>query len=105
MPICSVCGKNQTQRVCNSRLAPMSNAYCDPCFQLDLEPWGDFIGAIFSNGITNKQQLKESFSPYFLEKMTKYNHKTLEDALSEAKSIDDAYLSYCQEQEKQNDKK
>ena len=105
MPICSVCGKNQTQRVCNSRLAPMSNAYCDPCFQLDLEPWSDFVGAIFSNGITSKQDLKTSFSPQFLDNMTKYNKKTLEEALSEAKAIDDAYMNYYKEQERNNEDK
>ena len=81
----------------------MSNAYCDPCFQLDLEPWGDFVGALFANGITKRQQIKETFDPYFLEKITKYNNKTLDDALSEAKEIDDAYISYYQE--KDNDKK
>ena len=103
MPICSVCGKNQTQRVCSSRLAPMSNAYCDPCFELDLEPWDDLIGAIFAAGITNQEELRETFNERFLEKMTKYNQKTLDDAITEANIVNDQYLSYIEEKETKND--
>ena len=94
MPICSVCNKNQTQRVCNSKLAPISNAYCDPCFTIGLEPWTDFVGVLFSMGAINENQVKASFSEKFLDKMTKYHSRTIAEALSEAKETQDTFDEY-----------
>jgi len=104
MPVCSVCNKNQTQRVCNSQLAPMSNAYCDPCFEIGLEPWTDFVGIIFSIGASNEAQVKASFSEKFLERMTKFHSKSIADALSEAKETQETFDEYwTNKQEKNND--
>ena len=105
MPVCSVCSKNQTQRVCNSQLAPMSNAYCDPCFEMGLEPWSDFVGVVFSIGATNEAQIKAAFSEKFLNDMTKFHERTIDEALKEAKETQDSFNEYWASRQGENNDK
>ena len=85
MTVCSVCNRNQTQRVCQSGLMPSSNAYCDPCFEMGLEPWSDFLASLFCLTGYTQNEIKSFFSEKFLTNMLETNNKTINDALNEAK--------------------
>jgi len=83
----------------------MSNAYCDPCFEMGLEPWGDFVGAIFSSGITTKSQIKTRFSENFLNGMIKFHERTIDEALKEAKQTQDSFNEYWTSRQGENNDK
>ena len=100
MTTCDVCYKNQTQRVCNSQLSPTSNAYCDVCFQIGLEPWSDFVATLFSLNCVTEKQVTAAFSDHFLKQMLRFHKKTIKDAIQEAQKTEEEYIKYYKQQER-----
>jgi len=48
--ICDVCEKETEVVVCSSRYGPLSNAYCEACFDRGYQPYGDLVAYIACAG-------------------------------------------------------
>ena len=85
MPICDVCNTNTTQRVICSKLMPQSNAYCDPCFEMGVEPWNDFVATLFACDIYTEKAAIKKFGTVFITRMEELHGKKLKNAIKEAR--------------------
>lgn len=106
MDKCEVCGVEAPVVVVSSRLGPCSCAYCEECYDADLEPYPIIIAAVWSCGWENIADWAKARIRKILTKLG----KTEEEMLSDVKAEDDAFIAamqnyeeYCYEQDIQEE--
>lgn len=98
---CEVCGVEAPIVVVSSRLGPCSCAYCEDCYDADLEPYPMIVATVWSCGWENMADWAKARIRKILTKLG----KTEEEMLVDVKTKDNAFIAamqnyeeYCHEQ-------
>lgn len=77
---CEVCETEGPVVVVSSRLGPCSCAYCEECYDADLEPYAMIVPAIWTCGWNNMAEKYQNIIKKSLTKMGKTLEETFDDA-------------------------
>lgn len=106
MGTCEVCGKSAPVVVVSSRLGPYSCAYCEKCYDADLEPYPMVVSTVWSCSWENMADWAKARIRKILTKLGKTEEEMLADVKAEEDSFIAAmqnYEEYCHEQDIQED--
>ena len=102
MGTCEVCGKSAPVVVVSSLLGPCSCAYCEECYDADLEPYPMIVAAVWTCGWEDMAEWAKAPIRKTLTKLGKIE----EEMLADVKVKDDAFITamqnyeeYCHEQD------
>lgn len=87
---CSVCGKETGVVVACSPLGAMTNAYCEVCSNLGIEPYGDVVATVWSVGSTI-DDLNECARD-IAEKTLKFFGKTSDDLAEDVRFMEEMFM-------------
>ena len=103
---CEVCGKSAPVVVVSSRLGPCGYAYCEECYDANLEPYPMIVTTVWTCGWEN---MADCAKTYIRKTLTKLG-KTEEEMLADVKAEDDSFIAamqnyeeYCHEQDIQEE--
>lgn len=102
MGTCEVCGKSAPVVVVASSLGPCSYAYCEECYDADLEPYPMIVTAVWICGWKNMAEWAKARIRKILTKLGKTEEEMLVDVKAEENSFIAAmqnYEEYCHEQD------